>query len=609
MCGIFGYIGNKKAIKIALDGLRKLEYRGYDSSGLAAISQGKLIYLKKPGKMVHLEEAVPALPEDVTIAISHTRWATHGKPSETNAHPQMDVKSQCAVVHNGIIENHDAVRRLLEKRGIVFNSETDTEVIPQLISYLYKGNLLKAVQRALPLLKGAFALAAIHENHPRQIVCAARESPLAIGIGQGEMFIASDSQAFLKHTKKAIYLHSSEVALISENTVEAYNERSVPIAKETEDLGNDAEEVTKGKYPHYTLKEIYEQPQTIQNTLLSRYCEEFGKATFDEIKFTDEELQKIQQIVIIACGTSYHAGLLGSYMLQERARIPVQVEISSEFRYKNPIILPNTLAIVISQSGETADTLAAMHEIKEKGALVLGICNVQGSTLSRYVDSCLFLRAGPEIGVASTKAFTSQLILFALLTLRFARMRTMSQKEGKDFIHALNLLPEMVKKVLEQSATIESIAKAYTSYQNFFFIGRRLMYPTALEGALKLKEIAYVNANGYAAGELKHGPIALIHEDVPTIAFCADHVTYPKILSNLMEIKARNGKIVAIAPEGSLEIEKIADHVIWIPNAGDELLTPILSTVASQLLAYHFANALGLDIDQPKNLAKSVTVE
>ena len=422
------------------------------------------------------------------------------------------------------------------------------------------------------------------------------------------MFVASDSTAFLNYTKRVIYLHSSEVAHITEHSVKAYDAHLAPITKESEELTLVAEEVNKGSYRHYMLKEIYEQPQSVQNALLSRFSEQFGSAILDGLHIPDDELLKIQRIVILACGTSYHAGLLAAYMFEERARIPVQVEISSEFRYKNPIVLENTLAIAISQSGETADTLAAMRELREKGANILGICNMQGSTMARDVDSCLFLRAGLEIGVAASKTFTSQLIVLALLTLRFARMRQMSHAEGKHFIDALIQLPAQIRAVLEQDAQIQKIAEKYAHYDNFFYLGRRFMYPTALEGALKLKEIAYVNANGYPAGEMKHGPIALINEKCATVAFCADSVTYTKTISNLMEVKARSGPILAIAPIGMSGIEGVADDVIWVPPTIDEL-APISSTVVGQLLAYHMADLRGANIDQPRNLAKSVTVE
>ena len=608
MCGIFGYIGPRQAVELVLEGLHKLEYRGYDSAGVAAIVGGKLVVGKEVGKVECLEKAVALQDWDAHIAIAHTRWATHGKPSQVNAHPHFDQDMKCAVVHNGIIENYEAIRNLLQKRGIEFRSETDTEVISQLIGYLYKGNFLRAVQRALPLLQGAFAIAVVHQEHPEEVVCAAKESPLTIGIGQGEMFISSDSSAFLKYTKRVIYLHNSEVAHITEHSVKAYDAHLAPISKESADLDLNAEETSKGDFQHYMLKEIFEQPQSIQNALLSRFSEQYGTAILDGLHFSDEEMLKIQRIVILACGTSLHAGLIAAYMFEERARIPVQVEISSEFRYKNPIVQENTLAIAISQSGETADTLAALRELREKGAKILGICNVQGSTLAREADSCLFLRAGPEVGVAASKTFTSQLIVLALLTLRFARMRQMSQQEGRIFIEALTQLPAQVHTILQLDAPIQEIARKYAHYDNFFFLGRRFMYPTALEGALKLKEIAYVNANGYPAGEMKHGPIALINEHCPTVAFCCDSVTSGKTLSNLMEVKARSGPILAIASEGMPGIEGVADDIIWLPPTLDEL-APILSTVVGQLLAYHIASLRGAEIDQPRNLAKSVTVE
>lgn len=609
MCGIFGYIGPRKAVPLVIEGIHKLEYRGYDSAGVATIENGKLEVRKVVGKVDQLEKSLQDTGWGEThIAIAHTRWATHGKPSEINAHPHFDQKKILSVVHNGIIENFDAIKRLLEKRGVAFRSETDTEVISQLIGYLYKGNLQRAIQWALPLLRGAFAIAVIHQDHPDELVCAAKESPLAIGAGEGEMFIASDAQAFLKYTRKAIYLHGSEVAVVTKDSVKVFDAHLAPITKEYEELGQDAEEVSKGHYQHFMLKEIFEQPQTVQNALLSRFSEQYGTAILDGLKFSDHELLNIQRIVILACGTSYHAGLIACLMLEELARIPVEVEISSEYRYKNPIVLDNTLAIAISQSGETADTLAAMRELSAKGAKIVGICNVQGSTLAREVDSCLFLRAGPEIGVASTKAFTSQITVLALLTLRLARMRQMSQQDGRKMIEALVKLPEQIKSILEKTDQIKKLAKKYAHYDNFFFLGRRFMLPTALEAALKLKEIAYVNANGYPAGEMKHGPIALINDTCPSVAFCADSVTYPKIVSNLMEVKARSGKILAVAEEGSPDIEKIADDVFWVPKTLD-FLAAIPSTVFGQLFAYYVAKERNTEIDQPRNLAKSVTVE
>lgn len=611
MCGIFGYIGSKEvkgAVSRVMEGIKKLDYRGYDSSGIAAISSGELVFEKKVGTVSNLEQAVSSKDWPSHLAIAHTRWATHGKPSYANAHPHFDAKTEIALVHNGIIENHLAMRKMLENRGIEFVSETDTEVISKLIGFLYEGNFLKAMQRAVMLLQGAFAIAAIHKSHPQEIACAAKECPLAIGVGNDEMFISSDPSSFLKYTKRAIYLRSSEVALIKANGVEVFDAKAVKISKPSEELEISQDCTEKGHFDHYMLKEIFEQPQTTLYGMLSRYNEEYGTAVLEGLNFTDEELQKVERILIIACGSSYHAGMLAAHMIEERAQIPVQVEISSEFRYKNPIVQANTLAIAISQSGETADTIAAMKEVKEKGAKIIGICNVQGSTIARESDSCLFLRAGPEISVASTKALVGQLVVLSLLTLRLARMRTMSQKGGKDYIAALKKIPQQIKEILENSAQIEACAKKYAKFDNFFFLGRRFMFPTALEGALKLKEIAYINANGYPAGEMKHGPIALISENCPTIAFCADSVTYPKMLNNLMEIKARSGPVIAIAEEGVTDLERIADDVIHVPKTIDDF-APILSTVVSQLFAYYSAIERGTEIDKPRNLAKSVTVE
>lgn len=608
MCGIFGYIGEKEAVSLAVEGIKNLEYRGYDSAGIALLSGGNLHYEKSVGRVSSLEQVLEKKMWTSKQAVAHTRWATHGKPSFANAHPHLDENEELAIVHNGIIENHDAIRKMLKLKGIVFRSETDTEVISHLISTLYEGDFLQAVKKAILLLKGAFAIAAIHKKHPGEMVCATKECPLAIGIGEGEVYISSDSAAFAKYTNRVIYLRSSEVAWVKADQVEIFDAEGVKIFKECEELKIKFEDVGMGKYHHFMEKEIFEQPLTAMYSLLSRYNEEGGTAILEDLHMTEEELLKIQRIVIVACGTSYHAGLIAAHLIEERARIPVQVEISSEYRYKNPIVQKETLAICISQSGETADTIAAMRELKEKGAKIIGICNVQGSTIARDCDAPLFLRAGPEIGVASTKAFTSQLVVLSLLTLRLARMRLMSLTEGKEFISALLKIPQQIKSILDRAEEIQALAKKYAGYENFFFLGRRLMYPTALEASLKLKEIAYVNANGYPAGEMKHGPIALINEACPTIAFTADRVTYTKMLSNLMEVKARSGKILAFAEEHSEEIGEIADDVFWLPGTIDDL-APLPSTIAGQLFAYYFAKERGCEIDKPRNLAKSVTVE
>jgi len=605
MCGIFGYIGPRNGAKIAIEGLKKLEYRGYDSAGLAGVQDGKLFCFKEVGKIPSLEAVVGDFT--APCVITHTRWATHGKVTKENAHPQLDEKKQVAVVLNGIIENYQALRALLQKEGVKLLTETDTEVIPHLIARSYEGDLLKAVQQTVLLLQGSYAIAVVHQNHPRELIVAANGSPLVLGIGVGEAFVSSDPNALVHQTKEVIYLSNGEIAVLKPDGIEIYDATMAKISKKTEKLLHDSVEITKGNFEHYTLKEIFEQGQTVKNAMLSRFFEDFGSVAFDDVTLTVNDLVGIKKILIVACGTSYHAGLIASYMIEDLARIPCQVEISSEFRYKNPIVQEGTFVIAISQSGETADTIAAVRELQEKGAYVLTLCNVHGSTLSREANGCIFLRAGPEIGVCSTKAFTSQLVVLTLFTIMLARIRPMSISDGKNYLHALMKLPEQIEKVLALAPQIQDMAKRYSRYNDFFFIGRRYMFPTALEGALKLKEIAYVNANGYAAGEMKHGPIALINADCPTIALVADKLTLDKAVSNLMEIKARHGKIIAIA-SSKKGVEGVADECIFIPETYDEL-APILTTVACQLFAYYVALERGAEIDKPRNLAKSVTVE
>ncbi len=608
MCGIFGYIGPRDAVKTTLKGLKNLEYRGYDSAGIAGVQNGKIVFCKEMGKIAALEKEVAAANLNLHVAIAQTRWATHGKPSKLNAHPHFDNANSLALVHNGIIENHEALRKQLITQGATFVSQTDTETAAHLIASLYQGDILKAVKQAVPLLKGAFAIALVHKDFPDCIIAVAHECPLVIGIGTDEIFLSSDSNAFVEHTTEVIYLTHSEIAVIYADKVEIYNDSLELQNKASQKLNVKAESVSKGDYEHFTLKEIFEQPQTIRSALLSRFHDDYGTAIFSELTFDVHELLSVERILILACGTSWHAGCLAAYFLEDKSRIPVQVEISSEFRYKNPVVPPGTLVIAISQSGETADTIAAVRELKAKGSHILAICNAHGSTLEREADACLFLRAGPEIGVCSTKAFTSQVVVLSLFGLMMARMRHMGKQEGQEFLQALQKLPAQVQQVLDNATQIEALAKKYAGYQNFFYIGRQHMFPASLEGALKLKEIAYVNANGYPAGEMKHGPIALINEDCPTVAMCANKITYDKLLSNLMEVKARNGLVLAIAEEGDTSLQGIADDIIWTPATIDELAA-IPSTVVTQLLAYYIARERGADIDQPRNLAKSVTVE
>lgn len=606
MCGIFGYIGSKNAVKLVVDGLKRLEYRGYDSAGLAGVENKKIVFCKEVGKVSVLEKEVEKLGLTLPAAIGQTRWATHGKVSHLNAHPHFDMVHSLALVHNGIIENHETLRVKLKEKGIIFTTETDSEVIAQLISFYYAGDILQAVQKSVAELQGAYAFVLVHQDFPDQLIAVAHEAPLVIGIGEKEAFISSDPNAFAFYTRQAIYLANSEIAVVKADSQQVYNTAQI-VNKESLFLQHAVEDISKGEYDHFTLKEIFEQPQTIKNALLSRLLIEYGTATFEELTFDTGDLLNVERILILACGTSWHAGCVGAYMLEEKARIPVQVEISSEFRYKNPIVPPGTFVIAISQSGETADTLAAVREVKAKGAKVLALCNVEGSTLAREADSTIFLKAGAEIGVCSTKAFTNQVVVLSLLTLLMARMRHMGKSEGQQFLDGLIRLPDQIQQVLDRADEIEAMALKYALYDHFFFIGRRYMYPGALEGALKLKEISYINANGYPAGEIKHGPIALIDPSCPTIAFC-DQLTLDKLKSNLEEIKARDGRVVAVTGQEDSSLELIVDDLFYIPKSPDEF-SVVLVTVFSQLFAYFVAKKRGADIDQPRNLAKSVTVE
>lgn len=608
MCGIFGYVGNKDPLEMALKGLKKLEYRGYDSAGLAGIRDHKLYFWKEVGKVSELEKEVMAHPEKLEISIAQTRWATHGGVTQANAHPHLDSSKKMALVHNGIIENFESLKSALLKDGVKFLSDTDTEVIVHLIAKHYQGDLLKAVQKTVPELKGSFSIALIHTDHPGTLIAVANECPLVIGLGDGEAFISSDYQAFAFYTREVIYLSHGEIAVVKAHEWSVYNTRKKIEDKLPETLNEAAFDISKGAFPHYTLKEIFEQPLSLKNALSGRLLEEYGTALFDDLQLSPEVLKKIERVLILGCGTSYNAGLVASYMIEELANIPVNVEISSEYRYKNPVVQPNTLVIAISQSGETADTIAALRELKAKGATSLAICNVFGSTITREATGTIYLKAGPEIGVCSTKAFTSQLAVLALLTLLLSRERHMTKKQGQEFAKALKMIPDQIKQVLALNDQIENIAKEYSSYENFFFLGRNYLYPTALEGALKLKEISYINANGYPAGEMKHGPISLINPDCPTVFLAANKAIYTKTVSNMQEVKARNGKIIAIVDENDPFLNKIVDDIIVVPKTIDPL-APLLSTVVTQLFAYYVAKERGCDIDQPRNLAKSVTVE
>jgi len=613
MCGIIGYIGKKNAVSIGLNGLKRLEYRGYDSAGIAALGKknGSVYTEKLAGRVANLEERLRDKNIDSNLAIFHTRWATHGKPTGRNAHPHWDCKKEIFIVHNGIIENYKILKEKLEKEGHRFNSETDTEVLAHLIEKFHNNDLEEAVRRALKLVKGTYGLAVISKNNPQKIVIARHSSPLLVGIGKDEYIIASDASAVVGHTRNVVYLNDGEIGVITPENFQIFTFDKQSIKKDIQELGWDIEEAEKGGFPHFMLKEIFEQPETIENAIRGRLVLKEGLAKLGGLESIERKLRKIKKIIIIACGTSYHAGLVGEYMLEEYAGIPVEVEYASEFRYRKPILSPpagGTAIIAISQSGETADTLAAIREAKRKEALTLGIVNVVGSTIVRETEAGVYNHAGPEIGVASTKAFVSQLSILALFTLFLGRQRQMSLIMGKRIAGELSKIPDLVRKILSENKKIKKLAKKYCQFNNFLYIGRKYNYPVALEGALKLKEISYIHAEGYGAGEMKHGPIALIDEKFPTLAVALSDSVYEKIISNIEEIKTRGGPIIAVATQGNKKVEKLVDDVIYIPKSL-EILNPILSVVPLQLLAYYIGVLRGCDVDKPRNLAKSVTVE
>jgi glucosamine--fructose-6-phosphate aminotransferase (isomerizing) len=608
MCGIVGITGQNEVVGTLLEGLRRLEYRGYDSAGIAVVDGGRLVVHKREGKIRNLEADLPWDSLRGRCGIAHTRWATHGEPNRVNAHPHLDTAGRVAVVHNGIIENFSALRTQLQKRGRVFLSDTDTEVLAHLISDFYQGNLEQAVQRALKLCVGTYGIAVVHADEPGKIVGARRGSPLVVGVGQGTNFLASDVAAILGQTRQVIYLDDGEMAVLTPDNVVTTTIDNREITKEIEEITWDLEQIQKGGHPHYMLKEILEQPETIENAFRGRILAESGDVKLGGLRLTDWEVRNIRRIIILACGTSYHAGLIGEYLIEEYARIPVEVEYASEFRYRSPIIEPGTLCLTISQSGETIDTLEAMREAKRKGAKVLGITNVVGSTIARESDGGVYTHAGPEIGVASTKAFTSQVTILALLTILLGRRSYISTDFGMRVIRELQAIPGKVRRILETTDSIREIALAYKDHTNFLYLGRGYNFPIALEGALKLKEISYIHAEGYPAAEMKHGPIALIDPQMPVVVICTRDGSYEKIKGNVQEVRARKGKIISVVTEGEEEICRLSDHVITIPESLD-MLTPLLSVVPLQLLAYHIAVLRGEDVDQPRNLAKAVTVE
>lgn len=610
MCGIVGYIGFKEARPILINGLKRLEYRGYDSAGIAILQDGKINVTKQVGKISALESELDETTMTGNMGIAHTRWATHGEPTQNNAHPHTDCSENIVLVHNGIIENYGALRKMLISKGHQLHTETDTEVIAHLIEEFYQNgtSFEEAFRQALNEVEGTYGLALITRHEPDKLFCARKGSPLVVGIGDGEYFVGSDATAIIAHTRNVFYLEDGEIAVISREGFITKTIQNQVIEKKIEKISFDLERIEKAGYPHFMLKEIYEQPNTVADAMRGRLIEEEGVAKLGGLTPILHNVLRSRKIFITACGTSYHAGLIGEYMLEEYCRVPVEVEYASEFRYRDPIIQDDNLVIVISQSGETADTLAALREAKRKGATVMGIVNVVGSTIARETHGGTYIHAGPEIGVASTKAFTSQVTALALLTVMLARTKTMTAEEGRKIIKEMKALPGKLEAALKTDPIVREIAEQFKNHRNFLYLGRGYNYPVALEGALKLKEISYIHAEGYPAAEMKHGPIALIDEDMPVVVIATRDSTYEKIVSNIEEVKARRGRVIAVVSEGDDKLDKLVDYTIPIPTTLN-LLQPIVSIIPLQLLAYHIAVMRGCDVDQPRNLAKSVTVE
>jgi glucosamine--fructose-6-phosphate aminotransferase (isomerizing) len=591
-----------------LDGLRRLEYRGYDSAGIALLNGGGLEVIKTSGKLSNLEKTLVGRVPSGTLGIAHTRWATHGAPTEINAHPHTDQAGNIAVIHNGIIENANSIRTALANRGHTFESDTDTEVLAHLIGALFEGDLEEAVAAALREVDGAYGIAVISAQQPDVLVAARKGSPLIVGVGSDEWFVASDASPLLEHTRSVVYLDDGEMVVLTRDGYRVRDLQVTEIHKPVSQIEWDLAKIERGGFEHFMLKEIFEQPESLRNTLRGHLLDEEGTARLLGLNLTDDELKSIDRIVITACGTSWHSGLIGEYMIEELARVPVEVEYASEFRYRNPVVDERTLVIGISQSGETADTLAAIREAKARGARTLGLVNVVGSTIAREVEGGTYLHAGPEIGVASTKAFTSQIAALALFTLRLARLKDMSILQGRQFIQALRELPDKIQQILDRAPDVERLAEEFLDSSNVLYLGRGVNFPVALEGALKLKEISYIHAEGYPAAEMKHGPIALIDENMPVVFIAPKDGVHSKIVSNIEEVKARGGKVIALVNDGDTEIARLADNTFQIPDTMD-LLSPILASLPLQLFAYYVAVRRGCNVDQPRNLAKSVTVE
>lgn len=609
MCGIVGYIGNKSAAPFLLDGLTKLEYRGYDSAGIAVFDGQNIFIEKSVGRLDALKDKLKSNTPEGIIGIGHTRWATHGRPSDQNAHPHTDCKGEFVIVHNGIIENFMPLKEQLIAKGHNFTSETDTEVVAHLVEEFYKGDFADAVRAVLKKIEGSYSLVFMSKNHPDTLICAKQDNPLVVGLGDGENFIASDIPAIINRTRKTYILNDGEVAIVKKDSVEITDRNGNLVNKKIFHVNWNAEAAEKGGYEHFMLKEINEQPKAVRDTMSKRVAKDGSRITLDELNWTTEFLNGIDKVYIVACGTAYHAGLVGKFYIEKLARILVEVDLASEFRYRDPIVDEKTLVIVISQSGETSDTLAALKESKRRGAKTLAVTNVVGSSIAREADQVIHTWAGPEIAVASTKAYTTQLILMFMLALYMAQLRsTVSDERARELIGLLKKIPAQISETLSDVEPIKTFARRYGFNEDVFYIGRSLDYDVALEGALKLKEISYIHAEAYASGELKHGTLALIVEGVPVIALATQKSVYEKTISNIKEVKARDAVVIGIAASGDEEIEKFVDHVMFVPDT-DELLIPLLAVVPLQLLAYYAAITRGCDVDKPRNLAKSVTVE
>jgi glucosamine--fructose-6-phosphate aminotransferase (isomerizing) len=615
MCGIIGYIGPKPVVPVLIDGLRRLEYRGYDSAGIAVVRGGQIELRRSAGKLARLEEAIKADPVDGEFGLGHTRWATHGRPTEENAHPHRDCSGRLVVVHNGIIENYLELKQALQREGHTFVTETDTEVVAHLVERESKAGvpLEEAVRRSLKSMRGMYALVLLSADDPNKLVAARNGPPLVVGLGDGEFFVASDIPAILSHTRDVVFLADEEMAVVTPAGVAFSRFDGTTLDRKPQRVQWDPIQAEKAGYKHFMLKEIFEQPAAVRDTVLGRVSLETGRVFLNEINLTDEELARVEKVVVLACGTSWHAGLVGKFLIEELAQLPVEVDYGSEYRYRNPVIDDRSLAVVITQSGETADTLAALREAKRKGARSVAVCNVVGSMATREADGTIYTHAGPEIGVASTKAFTSQLVALYLLALNLAQARrTLQAQDARVHIEGLLRLPQILEWTLKASAGVEAIAKSLHQQRDFLYLGRGINYPIALEGALKLKEISYIHAEGYPAGEMKHGPIALIDENMPVVAIVPrDHV-FEKMLGNIQEAKARGGAVIAVTNGGDEGVRDLlnpaTDFLITLPTV-HRLLTPVVFVLPLQLLAYHMAVRRGADVDQPRNLAKSVTVE